>query len=219
MKCPGQDTRYWNADAITESPCPQCGQNIEFYKDDTSRKCDGCGKRVVNPSMDFGCASYCQFAEECLGTLPEDFKGVGDDLLKDRVAVEVKRYLHTDFTSIQQTITRARFAEAIGKEEGANLAIVLCATYLRDIPREEAETILKKVNASPSLVKGIFDLLSGDGSGTEQAGVCSPAILSDAVELAQLQKRLKANELTHDDISSRGTSLQTEAGRKLAASL
>ncbi|MBW2015074.1 MAG: phosphohydrolase, partial [Deltaproteobacteria bacterium] len=70
MKCPGQDSRYWKPEAIFKAKCPKCGHNVEFFKDDTTRKCDKCGHKFANPKMDFGCAAYCQFAEECIGTLP-----------------------------------------------------------------------------------------------------------------------------------------------------
>ncbi len=71
MKCPGQDLQYWKPGAIYEAGCPRCGRAVEFFKDDTARTCPGCGHRFVNPQMDFGCAAYCPFAEQCLGTLPE----------------------------------------------------------------------------------------------------------------------------------------------------
>jgi endogenous inhibitor of DNA gyrase (YacG/DUF329 family) len=53
MKCPGQDTQYWSPSAIFEVDCPKCGQSVEFFKDDTSRKCGNCDHRFVNPNMDF----------------------------------------------------------------------------------------------------------------------------------------------------------------------
>jgi len=62
MKCPGQDTLYWKPGAIFDAKCPECGHKVEFFKDDTTRKCPNCGHRFINPKMDFGCASYCQFA-------------------------------------------------------------------------------------------------------------------------------------------------------------
>ena len=80
MKCPGQDMQYWTAEAIYEVNCPKCGKSVEFYKDDTTRSCSQCGHRFVNPRMDFGCAAYCKFAEQCIGTLPEEFVGAQDNL-------------------------------------------------------------------------------------------------------------------------------------------
>ena len=159
MKCPGQDMKYWKEDAIFEVDCPNCKGLVEFYKDDTSRKCNACGHRFVNPKLDFGCASYCQFAEQCLGTLPDEFTGAKEDLLKDKVAVEMKRFFQTDFKAIRQATTAARHAENIGKAEGGNLAVILCAAYLHGTGREAAQRILRKVGASDPMIEEICALL------------------------------------------------------------
>jgi hypothetical protein len=129
MKCPGQDSRYWKPGAIFEVSCPKCGEDVEFFKDDTSRKCNHCGHRFVNPHMDFGCAAYCQYAEQCLGTLPPEVAAQQENLLKDKVAVEMKRYFKKDFKRIGHAMRVARHAERIGKIEGGNLALI----YLHDI--------------------------------------------------------------------------------------
>ena len=139
MKCPGQDTQYWQPGAIFEVKCPKCEHEVEFFKDDTSRKCGNCGHRFVNPGMDFGCASYCQYAEQCLGTLPPELLAQKEDLLKDRVALEMKRYFKSDFKRIGHASRVARYAEKIGKLEGGNLAVILSAAYLHDIGILEAE--------------------------------------------------------------------------------
>jgi Zn ribbon nucleic-acid-binding protein len=138
MKCPGQDTQYWNAEAIFETECPECGHPMEFFKDDATRRCANCKKKIVNPKMDFGCASYCKFAEQCLGALPEEFVAKRDDLFKDRVAVEMKRYLGTDFKRIGHAAKVANYAEKIGKKEKGNLPVILCAAYLYDIGAKNA---------------------------------------------------------------------------------
>ncbi len=145
MQCPGQDTQYWNQDAIFETKCPECGHPMEFFKDDATRRCGNCKKKIVNPKMDFGCASYCKFAEQCLGTLPEEFVAQREDLLKDRVAVAMKRYFGRDFKRIGHAGKVARYVEQIGKREKANLAVVLCAAYLHDIGIKNAE---EKYNSS-----------------------------------------------------------------------
>ena len=139
MKCPGQDTQYWDAEAIFEAKCPECGHVVEFFKDDTTRKCNGCGHRFVNPKMDFGCAAYCQYAEQCVGDLPPELLAQKEDLLKDRVAIEMKRTFKTDFKRIGHATRVARYAERIGKSEGANMAVVLSAAYLHDIGIHIAE--------------------------------------------------------------------------------
>ena len=100
MKCPGQDTQYWNQDAIFETECPECGHPMEFFKDDSMRRCKNCEKKIINPKINFGCASYCKFAEQCVGSLLEESIMQNEDLLKDRVAIEMKRYFKTDFKRI-----------------------------------------------------------------------------------------------------------------------
>lgn len=71
MKCPGQDTQFWDYSSIFEVQCPRCCGPVEFFKDDTTRKCGRCGNRMVNPRMDFGCASHCPSADKCLENLPQ----------------------------------------------------------------------------------------------------------------------------------------------------
>ena len=100
MKCPGQDSRYWKPGSIFEADCPECGKIVEFFKDDTTRKCNHCGHRFANPKLDFGCAAYCKFADQCIGTLPAEMLAKRDDLLKDRIAIEMKKYFGKDFKRI-----------------------------------------------------------------------------------------------------------------------
>ena len=69
-RCPGQDQRYWTAEAIFDVKCSHCGKDIEFWKDEPMRICPACEKEVRNPRIDLGCAKWCKHAEECLGKLP-----------------------------------------------------------------------------------------------------------------------------------------------------
>ncbi|VEN74975.1 Phosphohydrolase [Candidatus Desulfarcum epimagneticum] len=143
MKCPGQDTQYWKPGAIFEAKCPECGSGVEFFKDDTHRKCRQCGHRLINPNLDFGCASYCQYAEECLGTFPPEALAQRADILrdtlKDRVAIEMKKSFKQDFKRIGHAMRVARHAERIGKKERGNMAVILAAAYLHDIGIPAAE--------------------------------------------------------------------------------
>jgi HD superfamily phosphodiesterase len=179
MKCPGQDSRYWKPGAIFEAKCPKCGNEVEFFKDDTTRLCKKCGHRFLNPSMDFGCASYCQYAEQCIGNLPPELIAQKEDLLKDRVAIEMKRYFKQDFKRIGHATRVARYAEKIGKEEGGNLAVILTSAYLHDIGIKEAERkhqstaaryqeeegppiakeILSKLGAKEELIEEVCDII------------------------------------------------------------
>lgn len=64
-KCPGQDKRLWKSEDIFDVKCPKCGNLIEFFKDDSVRKCPGCGINYTNPKIDTSCAKTCPLADKC----------------------------------------------------------------------------------------------------------------------------------------------------------
>ena len=236
MKCPGQDMQFWNESAIYEETCPKCGGIVEFYKDDTNRKCGHCGHRMVNPRMDFGCAAYCPFAEQCLGTLPEEFVGQQDNLLKDRVAVEVKRYLKTDFRRIGRIMRCARYAEQLARDEMANLGITLCTAYFLEIGeveaagtydnpdpeqiiaagRQLAATILGKLAAKEALVAEVCNLIEAYH---RQSAEDRPElkVIADAAFLVRLEESIKdkseTGSTTEQDLAMH---LNTGSGLRLA---
>ncbi len=174
MKCPGQDSRNWKPGDIFDMPCPKCGSPVEFFKDEPVRRCKKCGHRFVNPKMDFGCAAYCKFADQCLGEMPPELLAKRKDLLKDRVAVEMKRYFKTDFKRIGHATKVARYAERIAKKEGGELAVVLCAAYLHDIGIKEAERKHDSTAAryqeeeGPSIAREILERLGADEDMVEE---------------------------------------------------
>lgn len=67
IKCPGQDKQFWKPDDIFEVRCPRCKAGLEFFKDESKKKCLKCKKEVLNPRMNLGCAKWCPQAKECLG--------------------------------------------------------------------------------------------------------------------------------------------------------
>lgn len=211
--------KYWKDDAIFEVECPKCKTAVEFYKDDTTRKCGNCGHRFVNPKMDFGCASYCQFAEQCLGTLPEEFMGSREDLLKDKVAVEMKRYFHKDFKSIRLATNTAANAESIGKAEGGNLAIVLCAAYLYDTGIEAAQEILRKAGANDIIISEIVALLE-ELNKEETGDTLHARIVQDALTIRQLQNALKEESINKEGARQLiSQKLSTSSAQSLATAL
>ncbi len=236
MKCPGQDTQYWNEEAIFETECPECGHPMEFFKDDATRRCGGCKKKIVNPKMDFGCASYCKFAEQCLGTLPEEFVAQRDDLLKDRVAVEMKRYFGTDFKHIGHAAKVAGYAEKIGKKEKANLPVILCAAYLYDIGIKNAQekydsaepedvqkespavakSLMEKLGAKEELTQEITKMVA-DHSRPDKNDDISRKVLHDADMLAHMAVCEKKNSVDDDEFMAKLDRLfLTTAGNELA---
>ena len=236
MKCPGQDSRYWKPGAIFEVECPRCGKGVEFFKDDTSRRCEHCGHRFVNPRMDFGCAAYCQYAEQCLGTLPPEIAAQQENLLKDRVAVEMKRYFKKDFKRIGHAMRVARHAERIGKAEQANLAVILTAAYLHDIGIPEAEriygssaaeyqekegpgvarSILLKLGAKEQLIDAVCDII-GHHHHPRSGDSIDFQVVYDADRIANLEDRLKAQSMDPNRLSEIiEESFLTQSGKEIA---
>jgi hypothetical protein len=203
---------------------------VEFFKDDTARKCGQCGHRFVNPQMDFGCAAYCPYAEQCLGTLPEGLAAQKENLLKDRVAVEMKRFYRSDFKRIGRAGRVARYAERIGKAEKGNLAVILSAAYLRDIDRtaavaaepEAAEgsaaarEILVRLGAREELIAEVCDIIANRGEPRSGVSI-NWQVVHDADLIETLDEGNKSGALDADQLAERiENSFLTAAGRQAA---
>lgn len=193
MKCPGQDTQYWKADAVFEVDCPKCSAQVEFFKDDTTRRCGQCGHRFVNPKMDFGCAAYCQYAEQCLGDLPPELVAEQEDLLKDRVAIAVKRHLKTDFKRIGHISRRAWHAEQMVKADGRNakLPVVLITAFLWDLDADDqvqespvAHSILTDLKAPPPLIEQVCKIIAMRGKSNADEMDTEYKIIAEAEQQA-----------------------------------
>jgi len=236
MKCPGQDSRYWKPGAIIEARCPKCGTEVEFFKDDTTRRCGKCGHKFLNPSLDFGCASYCQYAEQCIGNLPPELIAQKENLLKDRVAIEMKRYFKNDFKRIGHASRVARYAEKIGKEERGNLAVILTAAYLHDIGIKEAERkyqstaaryqeeegppvardIMERLGAKTELVDEVCDIV-GHHHHPRPEETANFKCLYDADLLTNIEEAQKESPTDPDKLAKRVNDLfLTASGKKLA---
>lgn len=146
MQCPGQDSRYWSGEDVFESNCPKCGQAVEFFKDDSQQTCRNCGHRMLNPKLDFGCASYCPHAEQCLGSLSPEMAQVQGEFFRDRVALAMRKYFGEDVRRVRHAEAVAEQAEIIARAEGnGDIMVIMAAAYLHDIGIREAE---RKFNSS-----------------------------------------------------------------------
>ncbi len=236
MKCPGQNSRYWKPGAIFQAKCPKCGHDVEFFKDDTTRRCKQCGHRFLNPDMDFGCASYCQYAEQCIGDLPPELIAQKENLLKDRVAIEMKRYFKQDFKRIGHATRVARYAEKIGKEEQGNLAVILTAAYLHDIGIKEAERkhestaaryqeeegppiakqILGKLGAREELIEEVCDIVGHHHHPGPEESINFKSVY-DADMIANMEDNHKERPVEPERLASIiEKSFLTESGANLA---
>ena len=239
MKCPGQDPRYWKFDAIFEVECPNCGNKLEFFKDETRRLCKKCGQKVLNPKMDFGCAAHCKFAEQCFGDLPPELIKQKEDLLKDRVAVEMKLYFKSDFKRIGHAAKVARYAEKIVQEEKGDPAVALSAAYLHDIGIKEAERkyqstsaefqhkegppiareILTNVNAPEPLIEEVCDIV-GHHHTPREAETANFKVVYDADLIVNLEEQRKAKPIESETLAKIiDKQFLTQSGRDLARTI
>ncbi len=159
MRCPGQDTRYWKEDAIFEVPCPFCGRELEFFKDDTSRRCPSCGRQVPNPRMDFSCAAYCKYAEQCLGNLPPELLAQRKELLRERIGLALKKILAEDFARLERILNLVQQVEALLRVRRTSPGISLLAAYLFPLEEEEREEVLSRANVPETLRREILEFL------------------------------------------------------------
>jgi putative nucleotidyltransferase with HDIG domain len=236
MKCPGQDPRYWKFDAIFEAECPECGGPVEFFKDETRRKCPKCGFRAINPKMDLGCAAHCKFAEQCFGDLPPELVRQKEEMFKDRVAVDMKLYFKTDFKRIGHAAKVARYAERLLEAEKGDPAIVLTAAYLHDIGIKEAERkhnstafkykheegppvareILEKLGADEALIEEVCDIV-GHHHTPRDVETANFKIIYDADLITNLEERQKKAPIASEDLARRiEKAFFTEGGKELA---
>jgi len=231
MQCPGQDSRYWDGEAVFESLCPKCGTAIEFFKDDSKRRCRQCGHEMVNPRIDFGCASYCPFAEQCLGSLPPEMLAQKQELLLERVALAVKSQHGDDFAKIGQASRAARFAEGLAKVEEANKATVVLAAYLAEIdcpaaegqeggrPTTEAKRILSELHANEALATEVCELICLLGQRPGPEATNNARVFHDAWGLARLSTLVKDNGLPGSEAQGLALAMITVNGRQEAAKL
>lgn len=221
MKCPGQDSRYWRPGDIFEAKCPKCGAGVEFFKDEPSRRCKQCGHLFINPQMNFGCASYCKYAEQCLGTLSPELLAHREDLLKDRVAVEMKRHYGRDFRRIGRASRAARHAENIGRGQKGNLAVILIASYLYEVERDGSEPgrareILARLGAKKELVDEVSGILAHKEPPRGEPSL-EGRVVHDAHLLARLEEQAKEDPQGREGLAKTiDETFLTESGKGLA---
>jgi hypothetical protein len=226
MKCPGQDTRYWKPGDIFDVDCPHCGNKVEFFKDEATRKCSKCKNKIVNPRMNFGCAGYCQFAEQCLGDLGPELLAKRNDLFKDRLAIEVKKHLGRDFQKIAHITNTARLAEEIARGEKAVPALAICAAYLHifcelqteqemTTGRKTAGDILEQLGAGPELAGKVLDIIDRFIAGESGDSLDAKMFLDAHIIASYEEKRHGSHEAQSNESGDIQKQCLTDTGRKL----
>ncbi|MEJ2727457.1 MAG: hypothetical protein P8185_02915 [Deltaproteobacteria bacterium] len=84
-KCTGNNTRDWGFDAIFEVACQNCGQPVEFFKDEITRNCPQCKNTVINDRKDYGCGQWCSSASAHTRNFCPNFKRSKDRFYGQRI--------------------------------------------------------------------------------------------------------------------------------------
>jgi hypothetical protein len=186
-RCPGMDVRFWKPKDIFDLRCPHCGTTIEFWKDDPKRVCSGCGKVVSNPHIDLGCAKWCQYAEECLGTLPDTT--VAEVPIIERLSALLEREFRNQPVRLQRARSVCANAESLlnAGEHGDPRIIQIAALIL-------GSTLEKGQSKQPTFMSTeIVDDPQRLASLLGEAGIISPVAkrvceLIEAVHSGDVQK-------------------------------
>jgi len=201
-KCPGQDTQFWGPDAIYSVECPECGNSVEFFKDDIRRRCKECGHTFLNPKLNLGCARWCQFADQCVGAMDkEEFKEI--------IVAGMKEFYGNAQERIDQALEVLGFAEKIMEKEDGNPRVVIAAATLygigidergRTVHRRGAQDkvnfptvrgILENSGATDRIIEEVCRILESHGH-PGKVGTVNSKIVHDAYQLARRKRKAGA---------------------------
>ena len=90
--CPGVKDLIGPVQILTRT-CPSCGEEVEFFSDETEAKCQKCG-RMLHREATPSCVTWCQYAMKCITDLRE--RGIisrskADEL--EQMAIRTNRHL------------------------------------------------------------------------------------------------------------------------------
>jgi HD superfamily phosphohydrolase YqeK len=191
---------------------------------------------MINPNMDFGCASYCPYAEQCLGSMPPELLAKKKELLVERVPIEMKLYFADDFKRIGHATRVARYADRICKEEEGHPVVTTLSAYLHDIGIKESERkynsaspkyqhlegppvareILTRLGAEEGMIEEVCDIIGHHHTPRDEESI-NFKIIYDAdliVNLEEKQKELPSPPEHLEKVIEK--SFLTTAGKNLA---
>ncbi len=203
MKCPGQDQRFWEPGDIFEAACPNCGDSIEFWKDEAQAKCPSCGEIIANPKLDMGCAKWCKFADECLGRNA----GEQSKVLCNKFIEELRELAAGDKEYISSCLAILKHAQKILLNEGGQpLVVKAAAIFCQTEDIEVIRGILDKHAVENECIEAVCGIVGALKAG--QAGDSLEfEIVSDAFKLAR-----KAGQ-------GQVVQFSTETGKRISDSL
>ena len=209
MRCPGQDRRFWTEESVFDVPCPECGAAVEFFKDETSGRCTKCGHRFRNPGIDFGCATWCSLAEQCLGFVPEGDSAPKstEGALAGRLIQQVGEEFKDAPARMISALKAFHHAKELVAKEGGAPRIALAASLLLEVAvpsaaeagavdglnLQKVTTMLQEAGADEQTIKGVCEIIGCRQTGKEHDSI-EFTVVCDAGRLAQLTTEYSPDE-------------------------
>jgi hypothetical protein len=181
IKCPGQDTRHWKPDDIFMLECPKCGAEIEFFKDDTRRRCAWCGHLFYNPRIELGCAEWCQYADKCVPELVKEKQAM--QTFKERLRERALGLTDGDPDLTARLDRGLTLAIDLLKAEGGDPKVVFAAILLQKLNLTQAQDLLAELDTEPEITQSILEVLRGD---TESPDI-NRQIYKDVLALVEVE--------------------------------
>lgn len=179
IKCPGQDTRHWKPGDIFTLECPKCGAEIEFFKDDTRRRCAWCGHLFYNPRIELGCAEWCQYADKCVPELVKEKQAM--QTFREILAARVKGVLADDPPGRERLDWAVKYAGELLRAEGGDPKVVFAAVILQPVSLSQAREWLAELETEPEIAADIISILEG----TAPAQDLNQRIVQDVLALME----------------------------------
>jgi hypothetical protein len=158
IKCPGQDTRHWKPGDIFTAECPKCGAEIEFFKDDTRRRCAWCGHLFYNPKIELGCAEWCQYADKCVPELYKEKQAM--QTFKERLKERALALASGDQDLAARLDQGLALATDLLKAEGGDPKVVFAAILLQGVNPDQARDILAELETEPEIAEAVLEVLN-----------------------------------------------------------
>lgn len=179
IKCPGQDTRHWKPGDIFTLECPKCGAEIEFFKDDTRRRCAWCGHLFYNPRIELGCAEWCQYADKCVPELVKEKQAM--QTFREILVARVKGALADDPAGRERLDRAVKYAGELLPAEGGDPKVVFAAVILQPVSLSQAREWLAELETEPEIAADIISILEG----TAPAQDLNRRIVQDVLALVE----------------------------------
>jgi hypothetical protein len=231
-RCPGQDLRFWKVKDIFEVRCPHCGGKIEFWKDDPFRSCPACNERVSNPRINLSCAKWCQYAEECLGTLPDVVVAAAPVI--ERLMALLTKHLAGQPVCMKWAREVCSLAETLMTAEGGKPHVIKPAALLagallaenggisngafqENTPLDDGhfqKTLLEEAGIETSIADEICAIIEAILSGKTQETI-EFAVVWDAIQLERLSLMDAFERVLGDPVIITQT-IRTQSGRRMA---